>query len=87
MNNVKSIAKACERYDDNYTADEYERLIRKYGLNELKRVLEESIDKNILIEVYPHKGEKKKDFISRFMSVTKDEYPDLKQRFAICMSY
>ena len=37
--------------------------------------------------VYPNKGESKKDFISRFMSVTKDEYPDQKQRFAIANSY
>lgn len=40
-----------------------------------------------LNEVYPNKGESKKDFISRFMSVTKDEYPDQKQRFAIANSY
>ena len=40
-----------------------------------------------LNEVYPNKGESKKDFISRFMSVTKDEYPNLKQRFAIANSY
>lgn len=38
-------------------------------------------------EVYPNKGESKKDFISRFMSVTKDEYPDSKQRYAIALSY
>lgn len=45
------------------------------------------IDEKILNEVYPNKGESKKDFISRFMKVTKDEYPDRKQRFAVCMSY
>ena len=41
----------------------------------------------ILNEVYPNKGESKKDFISRFMSVTKDEYPDIKQRYAIANDY
>ena len=40
-----------------------------------------------LNEIYPNKGESKKDFISRFMSVTKDEYPDRKQRFAVANSY
>ena len=40
-----------------------------------------------LNEVYPNKGESKEDFISRFMSVTKDEYPDVKQRYAIALSY
>lgn len=40
-----------------------------------------------LNEVYPSEGESKKDFISRFMSVTEDEYPDQKQRFAIANSY
>ena len=42
---------------------------------------------SIINEVYPNKGESKKDFISRFMSVTKDEYPDVKQRFAVANSY
>ena len=42
---------------------------------------------SIINEVYPNKGESKKDFISRFMSVTKDEYPDIKQRFAVANSY
>ena len=40
-----------------------------------------------LNEVYPNKGESKKDFIARFMSVTKDEYPDIKQRYAVALSY
>ncbi|MBO7078980.1 MAG: hypothetical protein J6W64_04120 [Bacilli bacterium] len=42
---------------------------------------------SLLNEVYPKKGERKKDFISRFMSETKDEYKDIKRRFAVCMSY
>lgn len=41
----------------------------------------------LLNEVYPNKGESKKDFISRFMSATKDEYPDTKQRYAVALSY
>ena len=40
-----------------------------------------------LEEVYPNKGETKQDFIKRFMSVTKDEYPDAKQRYAVALSY
>ena len=42
---------------------------------------------SILDEIYPNKGESKKDFISRFMSVTKGEYPDTKQRYAVANSY
>lgn len=38
-------------------------------------------------EVYPNKGESKKDFIARFMSATKDEYPDVKQRYAVSLQY
>lgn len=38
-------------------------------------------------EIYPNKGENKDDFISRFMSTTKNEYPDIKQRFAVANSY
>lgn len=41
----------------------------------------------IINEVYPNKGESKKDFISRFVSATKDEYPDIKQRYAIANAY
>lgn len=40
-----------------------------------------------LHEVYPNKGESKNDFIARFMSVTKDEYPNEKQRYAVALSY
>ena len=40
-----------------------------------------------LVEIYPNKGESKKDFIARFMKVTKDEYPDIKQRYAVANSY
>lgn len=42
---------------------------------------------NTLNEVYPNKGESKEDFISRFMKETKSEYPDIKQRYAIALSY
>ena len=47
----------------------------------------ESLQENAITEVYPNKGESKEDFISRFMSVTKDEYPDRKQRYAVALSY
>ena len=40
-----------------------------------------------ITEIYPNKGESKQDFISRFMSATKDEYPDEKQRIAVAYSY
>ena len=47
----------------------------------------EGLKKKRLKEVYPNKGESKKDFISRFMSVTKKEYPDIKQRYAVANAY
>ena len=58
----------------------------------LKGLDNNTVDKNEkhysdLNEVYPNKGEKKKDFISRFMSATKNEYPDEKQRYAVANSY
>lgn len=50
-------------------------------------ILSEKDNENQINEVYPNKGESKEDFIDRFMSVTKDEYPDSKQRFAVANSY
>lgn len=38
-------------------------------------------------DVNPREGESKEDFISRFMSETKNEYPDEKQRLAVAYSY
>ena len=38
-------------------------------------------------DVKPKEGESKEDFISRFMSETKSEYPDEKQRLAVAHSY
>lgn len=38
-------------------------------------------------DVYPNEGESKEDFISRFMSETKEEYPDKDQRLAVAYAY
>lgn len=38
-------------------------------------------------DVEPKKGERKKAFLSRFMSETAKEYPDEKQRYAVANSY
>lgn len=46
----------------------------------------DAIDVRVL-DIFPRKGESKKDFISRFMSKTAEEYPDQKQRLAIAYSY
>lgn len=46
-----------------------------------------NLNKDLLYEVYPHKNESKEEFIKRFMSETKDEYPDIKQRYAVALSY
>lgn len=61
------------------TQDDY----KEYKLSDASGALY----KNKLEEVYPNKGESKKDFIARFMSVTKNEYPDVKQRYAVANSY
>jgi len=45
-----------------------------------------SLDAKV-IDIKPRKGESKQDFISRFMSATKEEYPDQKQRLAVAYSY
>ena len=45
------------------------------------------IDSAILKDIKPKKDESKEDFILRFMSETKEEYPDEKQRFAVANSY
>ena len=38
-------------------------------------------------DVKPKKGEKKKEFLQRFMKETEKEYPDEKQRYAVANSY
>lgn len=63
-----------------YTSSEIVKKIKRYYSS---GVLYETV----INEVYPNKGESKKDFIARFMSVTKDEYPDSKQRYAVALSY
>ena len=79
------------------TLKEAQDYIDKYmvpGLGEYKMLnrdechyIIKKVNESLLNEVYPHKGESKKDFTARFMSATKDEYPDIKQRYAVCMSY
>lgn len=45
------------------------------------------IDSKPVSDVNPRKGERKKEFLSRFMSETAKEYPDEKQRYAVANSY
>ena len=67
-------------YGDDYT--------QELDANEsLKSPLKFKLVEEILSEIYPNKGESKKDFIARFMSATKDEYPDVKQRYAVSLQY
>ena len=40
-----------------------------------------------VLDVKPKKGEKKKEFLQRFMKETEKEYPDEKQRYAVANSY
>ena len=61
---------------------------RRQNLRERIKAYEETHKPcSTINEIYPDKGESKEDFISRFMSATKDEYPDEKQRLAVAYSY
>ena len=86
---LSAIDEDCDIYEPRYgwygfSMDAFDDEL-DYRLSELNESL--STDGKQLNEVYPNKGESKKDFISRFMSVTKDEYPDNKQRYAVALSY
>ena len=88
--NVSVEGEPFETEQEEYLARTYE-YRKDIPVSQLTKMVELKISPahnyTLLTEVYPHKGEKKKDFIARFMSATKDEYPDVKQRFAVCMSY
>lgn len=71
--------------EEGIPSDLYELLKRKNLIVSEGEV--EEVNESLINEVYPNKGESKEDFISRFMSVTKDEYPDQKQRYAVALSY
>lgn len=59
------------------------------GLTGIKYVVEFSKTKQFdsIKDVDPREGESKDEFIARFMSETKSEYPDEKQRLAVANSY
>ena len=95
--------KLLDRFDPaDYTPDDYEAVIYSEVANELRpegynnAVIQKVVDTYIaqqekrlqaLTEVYPQKNESKSDFINRFMRVTAEEYPDVKQRYAVANSY
>ena len=85
-----------------YTPEDYEAVIYDRVANELRPegynnyAIQKVVDTYIaqkqerlqaLTEVYPQKNESKSDFINRFMRVTAEEYPDVKQRYAVANSY
>ena len=66
--------------------------ISKAAFDYLKSLIKEARERllkndSIVLDIKPRKGEKKQDFISRFMSATEKEYPDQKQRLAVAYSY
>lgn len=87
LNNMRAseIPYASERDGKLILGDGRHRVRAAY--NDGYEYIELPVIKESLNEVYPNKGESKKDFIKRFMSVTKKEYPDKKQRFAVANSY
>ena len=60
---------------------------------EIKTILKENKKSDAKVEdskcndIKPKKGEKKKEFLQRFMKETEKEYPDEKQRYAVANSY
>ena len=68
-------------------------ITHKDGNNIVKVYIDDGSEKHwklrdsLVKDVYPMKGESKEEFIARFMSATKEEYPDQKQRFAVANSY
>lgn len=78
-------AEAKTFYFNQYMPEDVMRIVKRYYTS--GRIYEGIRGRKRLKEVYPNKGESKKDFIARFMSVTKDEYPDTKQRCAVAHSY
>ena len=72
--------------EDPYTWKEVQ-YYKPIPVSAIVKVYDEAKTKESLNEVYPNKGESKKDFINRFMRVTAKEYPDVKQRYAVANSY
>ena len=60
---------------------------------EIKTIVKEKKKSDAKVEdskcndIKPKKGEKKKEFLQRFMKETEKEYPDEKQRYAVANSY
>ena len=88
---LENVIKNCERDDFLVLtvdgASEHYNPQKDDILHNIKEYSRSGILECVINEVYPNKGESKKDFIARFMSVTKDEYPDIKQRYAVALSY
>ena len=72
--------------EDPYTWKEVQ-YYKPIPVSAIVKVYDGAKTKESLNEVYPNKGESKKDFINRFMRVTAKEYPDVKQRYAVANSY
>lgn len=71
-----------------YEDDERGHLIGPYSTEEEARFyFKKHKPTETLQDVDPKEGESKEDFISRFMSETKEEYPDEKQRLVVAYSY
>lgn len=87
LNNVKMDKKV--QVNANNQRAEYENCLPEYIIKRIERYYTSGTlyESKVLDEVYPNKGESKKDFINRFMGVTTKEYPDVKQRYAVANSY
>lgn len=79
--------KIYSTYENACADDTADEVVGNWTGYDLVKAIKKNIKKEELNEVYPNKGESKKDFIARFMKVTKDEYPDVKQRYAVAQSY
>lgn len=81
---------AYRNYDEVNIEDPFTWVELEYSkpipLNYIRRVYDESTGEP-LKEFYPHKGERKVDFINRFMRAESSRFPNVKQRYAVAYSY
>jgi len=79
----------ANKYDDLQDAEDWAEYTYGRNWKDICEIVNVEDYKNgvTINDIYPNKGEKKEDFIERFMSETKEEYPDNKQRYAVALSY
>lgn len=79
---------AKERLDGFQTDwEDMYKIVDLSAYNPVPEVSLDDVDDVYIEDIEPKKGEKKEDFLQRFMKETAEEYPDTKQRYAVANSY